>query len=83
VRRAGTKVQPPARHACTGGQCATLTVPLDYSDPDGKTVKLAVFRIPTKDRCRLAKPAALPTIWRDFTCLSSLFERPQTEGENR
>jgi len=28
---AGTKVQPIAWHACTGGQCATLTVPLDYS----------------------------------------------------
>ena len=42
-------MQPPAWHACTGGQCATLTVPLDYSDPDGKTVKLAVFRIPAKD----------------------------------
>jgi len=49
VRRAGTKVQPPAWHACTGGQRAALTVPLDYSDPDGKTVKLALFRIPTKD----------------------------------
>ena len=45
----GAKVQPLQWHACTGGQCATLTVPLDYSNPDGETIKLALFRIPAKN----------------------------------
>jgi len=29
-----------------GGQCATLTVPLDWDDPDGATIDLAIGRIP-------------------------------------
>ena len=32
-------------------QCATLTVPLDYDDPSGKTIDLALVRVPAaKDR---------------------------------
>ena len=38
-----------AWHNCSGGQCATLEVPLDYSEPNGKAIKLALFRIPAKD----------------------------------
>jgi pimeloyl-ACP methyl ester carboxylesterase len=30
-------------------QCATLTVPLDYSDPDGATIEIAVSRIPAQN----------------------------------
>jgi pimeloyl-ACP methyl ester carboxylesterase len=33
---------------CTGADCATLTVPLDYDDPDGATVDLAMIRVPAK-----------------------------------
>jgi pimeloyl-ACP methyl ester carboxylesterase len=36
-------------HACTGAeglQCATMTVPLDYADPDGPTIAIAVARLP-------------------------------------
>ena len=33
---------------CGPNQCARLTVPIDYSDPDGDTVKLAVLRVAAK-----------------------------------
>jgi pimeloyl-ACP methyl ester carboxylesterase len=38
--------QRPAWTTCTGGQCADLTVPLDYSDPAGATITIAVFDAP-------------------------------------
>src|SRR5438309_1144574 len=48
--RASAMVGQPLRwHRCSGGQCATLTVPLDYSRPGGKAIKLALFRIPARD----------------------------------
>jgi pimeloyl-ACP methyl ester carboxylesterase len=31
-------------HTCDTNECAQLTVPLDYADPGGKTIKLAVLR---------------------------------------
>ena len=31
-------------------ECARLTVPLDYADPSGETVSLAVLRVPAFDR---------------------------------
>ncbi|MDF2144661.1 alpha/beta hydrolase [Knoellia sp. p5-6-4] len=31
---------------CAGGQCAELTVPLSYDDPDGETIKVEVLRVP-------------------------------------
>ncbi|HUF83450.1 MAG TPA: alpha/beta hydrolase [Acidimicrobiia bacterium] len=34
---------------CEGGECATLTVPLDYDDPDGETIQVAFFRVPATD----------------------------------
>ena len=35
---------------CGGGfQCGTITVPLDYSKPDGKTIDVAVTRHPAED----------------------------------
>lgn len=46
----GTPAPPaPAWHACPPGafQCATITVPLDWSQPaSGATVKLALIRLP-------------------------------------
>ncbi|UGS38040.1 alpha/beta fold hydrolase [Capillimicrobium parvum] len=33
-----------------GFQCATLRVPLDYGDPGGRTIRLAVVRRPATDR---------------------------------
>jgi hypothetical protein len=33
-----------------GAQCAQMTVPLDYSAPDGRSIKLAISRIKAKDR---------------------------------
>lgn len=37
--------------SCSGGnQCARLTVPLDYADPDGETIELAVLRDPAEQR---------------------------------
>jgi pimeloyl-ACP methyl ester carboxylesterase len=35
-------------HACHFGQCGTLRVPLSYSDPNGKQISLALFRLPAK-----------------------------------
>ena len=34
---------------CKHGQCGTLSVPLSYSDPGGKQIQLAMFRLPAKD----------------------------------
>ena len=34
---------------CGPDQCARLTVPIDYSNPDGGTVKLHVLRVPAKN----------------------------------
>ncbi|MHB1164560.1 MAG: alpha/beta hydrolase [Candidatus Nanopelagicales bacterium] len=31
---------------CGDADCATLTVPMDYADPDGRTVELAMLRVP-------------------------------------
>lgn len=39
-------------HECTGGQCATLSVPLDYNKPEGKTISLSLFRIRATDQKR-------------------------------
>jgi pimeloyl-ACP methyl ester carboxylesterase len=33
-----------------GDECSTLTVPLDYAKPDGRTIKLSVLRVPARDR---------------------------------
>jgi pimeloyl-ACP methyl ester carboxylesterase len=34
---------------CGRNNCATLTVPLDYSEPQGKTIELALLRRPAND----------------------------------
>jgi pimeloyl-ACP methyl ester carboxylesterase len=34
---------------CEGDECATLEVPLDYADPDGPTIDLAVLKVPAAD----------------------------------
>ncbi|MDP1878430.1 MAG: alpha/beta hydrolase [Actinomycetota bacterium] len=33
-------------HSCGDADCATLTVPMDYEDPAGRTVELAMLRVP-------------------------------------
>ncbi|GAA1902540.1 alpha/beta hydrolase [Lapillicoccus jejuensis] len=33
---------------CQGGQCATLTVPVDYAQPDGATIGLALLKVPAR-----------------------------------
>ena len=35
---------------CGTNQCGRLTVPLDYADPAGETLSLAVLRVPATDR---------------------------------
>jgi len=40
--------QDLAWSACGTGECARLTVPIDYSHPDGDTIKLAVLRVAAK-----------------------------------
>ena len=35
---------------CGGNQCARLSVPLDYADPDGEAIQLAVLRVPAERR---------------------------------
>lgn len=37
---------------CRFGQCGTLEVPLSYADPDGRQIRLALFRLPAKDPSR-------------------------------
>ncbi len=38
--------------SCGGNQCTRLTVPLDYAHPEGKSISLAVLRVPASDRGR-------------------------------
>jgi pimeloyl-ACP methyl ester carboxylesterase len=33
---------------CSGAECATLTVPVDYQAPDGATIDLEVLRVPAR-----------------------------------
>ncbi|MGW5131611.1 alpha/beta hydrolase [Streptomyces sp. NPDC004135] len=46
--------EPLTWSACSGDgldprqQCATVEVPMDYSDPDGRTIEIAVSRIPSE-----------------------------------
>ena len=35
---------------CEGGECAELEVPMDYDDPDGETIKIAVLRVKAKGK---------------------------------
>ena len=35
---------------CSGGECATLTVPMDYEKPDGQTLEIAVLRVRATSR---------------------------------
>ncbi len=35
---------------CDGGECAELAVPLDYAEPDGETIDVALIRVPATDR---------------------------------
>jgi len=35
-------------HGCGRDQCARLMVPLDYADPTGKTIQLAVLKVPAQ-----------------------------------
>lgn len=32
-----------------GGSCASVRVPLDYGDPDGRTLSVAISRVPATD----------------------------------
>ena len=36
-------------HDCDGGECAELTVPLDYAAPDGETIDVSLIRVPATD----------------------------------
>jgi pimeloyl-ACP methyl ester carboxylesterase len=46
---------------CAGGQCADLTVPLDYSKPDGETITVKVLRVPaTRKNSRLGSLVVNP-----------------------
>lgn len=38
--------------ACEVGECATVTLPLDYDEPDGPTVEIALSRIPARNPAR-------------------------------
>jgi pimeloyl-ACP methyl ester carboxylesterase len=43
--------QPVKWDRCgSGSQCATITVPLDYAKPTGKTIELTARKIPARDR---------------------------------
>ncbi|NUP22450.1 MAG: alpha/beta fold hydrolase, partial [Streptomyces sp.] len=42
-----------------GAQCADVTVPLDYADPDGRTITVAISRIPATDTAHRVGPLLL------------------------
>ena len=37
-------------HRCGSDQCTKLTVPLDYAHPEGRSIRLAVLRVPAQQR---------------------------------
>lgn len=45
---------------CSGGQCAWLEVPVDYDDPAGETIRLAVLKVPANARSRLGSLVVNP-----------------------
>ena len=47
-------VPTPTLHwrTCDVGECATVTLPLDYDEPDGATVDIALSRIPARNPAR-------------------------------
>ena len=46
---------------CPGGQCADLTVPLSYDDPDGQTIKIKVLKVPaTRKKNRIGSLVVNP-----------------------
>ncbi|HEX5524578.1 MAG TPA: alpha/beta hydrolase [Pedococcus sp.] len=46
---------------CQGGQCADLTVPLSYDQPDGDTITVKVLRVPaTRQKSRLGSLVVNP-----------------------
>ncbi|HEY7135377.1 MAG TPA: alpha/beta hydrolase [Acidimicrobiia bacterium] len=47
-----TATPPLQWRDCSGGQCATLRVPLDYSRPDGTQIQLALLKVPARDESR-------------------------------
>lgn len=48
--RPAPPAMPPGWHACGGGlQCATVAVPLDYANPGGPQIGIAVERRPARD----------------------------------
>ena len=48
--RAATTASSWTGSPCRGGHlCATLTVPLDYRDPAGETIELALLKVPAAD----------------------------------
>ncbi len=50
-RTSGPADGPIVWRACRPGpgECGTLEVPLDYSKPDGRTIDLALDRVPATD----------------------------------
>jgi pimeloyl-ACP methyl ester carboxylesterase len=45
--------QQPDWQSCRDGfECATVTVPLDYADPTGETIALALLKVPATDPAR-------------------------------
>jgi pimeloyl-ACP methyl ester carboxylesterase len=42
--------QPNWERCGSGNQCATITVPLDYTKPTGKTIELRARKVPARDR---------------------------------
>jgi pimeloyl-ACP methyl ester carboxylesterase len=38
--------------SCSGGECAELPVPLDYAQPEGEQIEVALFRVRALDRSR-------------------------------
>ena len=37
---------------CDGAQCATLTVPVDYENPQGETIDLALLKVPARKQSK-------------------------------
>ena len=61
-------------------ECATLTVPLDYAEPDGDTIDLALVRVPasrSRDGAILTNPGGPGSSGFDFVAYSGTVLRDE------
>ena len=77
--------QKPSWETCRDGrQCATIEVPLDYADPGGETLSMAMLKVPAKSRSQrvgslLVNPGGPGGSGIEYAAQTSLFFGPELQ----